>query len=245
MSSIITNLTEIAASLNKISEHSEQIYWLSNSDMTKLLYINPAVDKVFGRSRNLLYKNIRESWLDYVLPEDVQHPHPFEAMAEQVEKLGAKARFDITYRIKRSDKQVRWLVDRGAPICDATGIVIGISGIVVDVSEDKKILEHFAAELPEISRKTVVIQSLLQKIQEGMHLQNNVYKSVPSLTNRELQCIMYLMKGYRNKLIAKHMMVSPRTIEYHIENIKKKYNYNNISQLIDRCWQAIEQDDCI
>jgi DNA-binding CsgD family transcriptional regulator len=61
----------------------------------------------------------------------------------------------------------------------------------------------------------------------------------PLLTQREKQCLTYLAKGYNSKQIAKKLSISPRTIEFHLDNIKLKSGCATKSQLIERLAEKI------
>lgn len=47
-------------------------------------------------------------------------------------------------------------------------------------------------------------------------------KSSLQLTKREMQCLELIDKGYSAKIISKELLLSPKTIENHINNIKQK-----------------------
>ncbi len=73
-----------------------------------------------------------ETWVKAVHPDDRQRA---------VETLAAAWRdgrdFSTEYRVLRPDGTVRWIIDRGRRTCDATGRVIGMAGINVDMTERK------------------------------------------------------------------------------------------------------------
>lgn len=56
-------------------------------------------------------------------------------------------------------------------------------------------------------------------------------------TQRELHCIRLLMLNYSNKMIAKHLNISVRTIESHFDNIKNKLKLSSKSLIISHCIQ--------
>lgn len=61
----------------------------------------------------------------------------------------------------------------------------------------------------------------------------NIHKN--KLSERELDCIFYLLRGYTMKEIAKSLAISPRTVETHLETIKVKLNCSSRSQIIEDC----------
>ncbi len=54
-----------------------------------------------------------------------------------------------------------------------------------------------------------------------------------SLTPRESECLIFIMRGYTAKEIGKSMNVSSRTVECHLDNIKEKTGYLTKSRIID------------
>lgn len=54
------------------------------------------------------------------------------------------------------------------------------------------------------------------------------------ITQRELQCLYYLCKGFVLKQIAHALKISPRTVEHHINHAKTKLNCYHRSDLIKK-----------
>lgn len=63
-------------------------------------------------------------------------------------------------------------------------------------------------------------------------MDNNV-----TLTPQEFNCIHFAIRGMTAKMIAKKMNISPRTVEFHLKNLKNKFNVQSkfelMSKLID------------
>src|SRR6185437_15188103 len=123
-------LEDIGSFLGKLAEKSESVYWLSSADFKKIQYISPAYEKIWGRNRDILYKE-PELWITYLHPDDVVGHHPIHAMAERVEKEGPSARYHESYRIIRPDGEIRWIIDQGFPIYNVDGQCCGITGVAV------------------------------------------------------------------------------------------------------------------
>ena len=60
------------------------------------------------------------------------------------------------------------------------------------------------------------------------------------ITDRQQQCLSLVAKGYTMKSAAKKLMISPRTVEHHLQNIKEKYKIKKKNQLIDLWNELIE-----
>ncbi len=60
------------------------------------------------------------------------------------------------------------------------------------------------------------------------------FSSIPNneLTQRQLDCLYYLVKGMAMKQIAKELSLSPRTVEHYIDAIKQKLNCESRVELI-------------
>lgn len=57
------------------------------------------------------------------------------------------------------------------------------------------------------------------------------------LTNRESECLFYLIRGKSAKSIAKILNISFRTVEVYLENLKIKFNCKTKSDLIEQAIQ--------
>ena len=138
------NKTKINLSLHdlgdffaKFTEHSEHVYWISSPDFKKIQFISPSFERIWGRPREELYTN-PESWITFLHPDDVINYHPIHEMAKKVALLGDQARYFENYRIIRPDGEIRWIMDHGFPICNEKGECLGVTGIAIDVSAEKR-----------------------------------------------------------------------------------------------------------
>ncbi len=61
---------------------------------------------------------------------------------------------------------------------------------------------------------------------------------VVNLTSREVTCVILLLRGKTAKEIAKAMVISHRTVEEHLTNIKKKVGCWSKSQLISYIYES-------
>lgn len=95
--------------------------------------------------------------------------------------------------------------------------------------------ENFILEFQEKASNTLKIAKKLKFSidNESLIAQDRLYRRYFGdiyLTNRELQCVNYLIRGKTAEEISIILNISKRTIETHIENLKRKFNcYNQFS----------------
>jgi PAS domain S-box-containing protein len=125
-------LLESQARFQQIAEAIRDVFWLTNPWRTSITYVNPAYEKVWGRSCQSLYSDAR-SWLEGVHPED--RPRVRQFFAQPVSDAG----YEQSYRVVRPDCSVRWVLDRGFPVQESGRATHRVVGIVQDITERKEL----------------------------------------------------------------------------------------------------------
>jgi PAS domain S-box-containing protein len=118
----------------QIAESIHEVFWISDPDKSRMLYVSPAYAVIWGRSEQSLYDDPK-SFLDAIHPEDRQRIT--EALATQ--SIGG---YHEEYRIVRPDGAVRWIRDRAFPVRDAQGRIYRITGIATDITERRYTVER-------------------------------------------------------------------------------------------------------
>jgi PAS domain S-box-containing protein len=113
----------------QLTENIHEVFFLTTPDVSQMLYISPAYEKVWGRSMQSLYDHPK-SWLDSVHPED-RH----RVIASLKQHLYNKRDFEEEYRIVRPDGLVRWVWVRAFYILNQAGLPERVAGIAEDVTE--------------------------------------------------------------------------------------------------------------
>lgn len=70
----------------------------------------------------------------------------------------------------------------------------------------------------------------------SLPLQGSKENKASSLSHRERECVRYLSHGLTAKQIARVLKLSPRTVEFYIENAKKKLVCHNRIELIAKAY---------
>ena len=88
----------------QMAESIEDVFWLSAPDRSRMFYVNPAYEKIWGRSRDDLYAHPRD-WIEAIHPEDR------ERVAQSL--LGrTEESWEWSYRVIQPDGAVRFIRDR-------------------------------------------------------------------------------------------------------------------------------------
>jgi len=91
--------------------------------------------------------------------EDVIHPDDQAKVWDDVqEAIEDGEPFELTYRIKTEDGQIKWVWERGRNVTDSDGEIIALEGFITDITESKRRERRFEA----IFNNTYQLTGLLQ-----------------------------------------------------------------------------------
>src|SRR5690349_16633723 len=130
----VEDLAESRERFKQLAENIHDVFFLIDADASRVHYVNPAYEEIWGRSRESLYQQPR-SWADAIHPDD--RPQASEKFAEGL-KTGE---FDYEYRIVRPDGSVRWIHVRGFPIYNEAGILYRTAGVAQDITPHREMQE--------------------------------------------------------------------------------------------------------
>ena len=120
----------------QLAENLDQVFWMLDIGMNKVLYVSPAFEKVWGRSPGALYQD-RDWLLETVHPEDRDR---FTALLAKVTSGSAEE----YYRIVRPDGTVRWIHDRAFVVRNPEGEPYRVAGIAEDITAQRELEEQLS-----------------------------------------------------------------------------------------------------
>jgi PAS domain S-box-containing protein len=183
----VKSLRESELKFRQLAENASEVFWLADNDIGKILYVSPAYEKVWGRSRRSLYEQPM-SFAQGI------HPADQERILAGLEKLKRGESYEEELRITRPDGTVRWIRDRRFPVCNEHGEFYRVAGFSEDITERKSAEERLAVEhavtralaelvsVPDTSKK--LLQIFCQSFQWDL---GELWLVVP--TSQVLRCI--------------------------------------------------------
>ncbi|MGC3960081.1 MAG: PAS domain S-box protein [Verrucomicrobiota bacterium] len=147
-------LRESENRFRQLAANVQEVFWISDPRKSKVLYVSPGYERVWGQSCASLVKNPK-SWISNLHPEDRER---VQAAARDKQIIGD---YDEQYRIVRPDGAVRWIRDRAYPVRNAEGAVERLVGVAEDVTERKLAAD---ALRDSETRKRAIMESALDAI---------------------------------------------------------------------------------
>jgi PAS domain S-box-containing protein len=161
-------LRESEERFRQLAENIDDVFWITNAESTEIIYISPAYHRVWGRTRESLYRS-PQSWMEAIHSDDK------EQVIATLRHRGSGP-LDLTYRIVRPDGSIRWIRDRRFPVRNDHGAVVRFAGIAEDITETKqteKQFEYFAELLQGLSHRLFEIQE-----EERRHLARELHDEI-------------------------------------------------------------------
>jgi PAS domain S-box-containing protein len=115
----------------QLAENIRDIFWTIDP-RGRAVYISPAYEEVWGRTRQSLHEHPTTIWGDSVHPDDRAR------MAEPFDRLHRGVPTDCEFRIVRPDGSGRWVRVRSFPLKDERGQVLRVAGVCEDITERKR-----------------------------------------------------------------------------------------------------------
>jgi PAS domain S-box-containing protein len=142
----------------QLADNIEQVFWISYPDLSRVLYVSPAYERLFGRPRETIYED-PSSWEQGVHPDDVQRIREFVLRQE----AGLPAGTEL--RVVRPDGSVRWAWAQSTPFVSSSGEHL-VAGIVHDVTERKEREE--GRVLHAIAQRDALVREVHHRIKNNL-----------------------------------------------------------------------------
>ncbi|HWQ33352.1 MAG TPA: PAS domain-containing protein [Blastocatellia bacterium] len=138
-------------------ENTRQIVFLADAVSGRVIYVNPAFEKISGHPCQSLCEQ-PESWLEIVHPDD--QPRVRAARASLTRSSGG---FILEYRILRPDGTIRWLRNHTFPITDETGWISHVVGVAEDITDRRQTEEQLRASGEQLRQFAARVESVREE----------------------------------------------------------------------------------
>jgi len=128
--------------------------WLWDA-RTNRVHWDEALERVFGLEPGT-FGGTYDAFLELIHPDDRAH------VIERVDEAGRNSSdYEVEFRIRRRNGEVRWIDDRGQILSDASGRRIGITGVCWDSTERREAEQELRASS---ARQRAVLETALDGI---------------------------------------------------------------------------------
>jgi PAS domain S-box-containing protein len=218
-------LEETEKRLSGIVNTIDDVVWSidMSSDM-KIIYLSPAIKKVFGREF-VEFKENKNLWIQCIHPDDKS------TMADSFLQLKSAGTFDSERRIIHPDGSIRWVRDRGYNIYDVAGNVIRVDGIISDITKRKMVEES-------LRESEVLFRAIVENSHNAICILNE-HGKITWINNRMIEISHYS----REQLLNADSFISFIASES-IDFVKRNF-YNHLKGLPFEpvyCFQFLRPD---
>jgi PAS domain S-box-containing protein len=146
---------------HQLAEQSSDVFWFSSADPERVIYVSPAVERIWGVSAERFCAD-PQAWQHSIHPDDRARAQAM--FASWIE--GGTAKCEHEYRVVRPDGSIAWVLDSGTTIRDSSGGIVGWSGVVKDITErrlaDERLREQ--ASLLDKARDAIIATDISHRI---------------------------------------------------------------------------------
>ncbi|MDB5386443.1 MAG: Blue-light-activated protein [Planctomycetaceae bacterium] len=117
--------------IKELTANVHQVLWTIDARESKILYISPGYEEMWGRSCQSLLDN-PHCYLEGV------HPLDQEMMRREDAAMYSTGHIDVEFRVLRPDGSVRWVWIRGNPVTEQDQIV-RLVGVIEDITKQRQL----------------------------------------------------------------------------------------------------------
>ncbi len=191
-------LAESEARFEQVTDHIDQVIWITDPAKGKMLFLSKAYEALWGRS----LRSLQDDPLSFVM---AIHEDDRQRVIDSF-PLQSQGSYDIEYRvIAGSDGLTRWVRDRAFPVPDANGTITRVVGTVTDITEQKRLWEQTQEALSR-QAATAEIVRVISKASAGTE---PIFDAIAATARRLCDAATCIVLGYDGKLLDVVAVDSP------------------------------------
>lgn len=225
-------------------QHPSAILWVRSKDYQRQIYIGPNFEKVWKRPVDLIYDK-PDSWNSFLYSDDKHHIiQEINNRISTPDQTNSK----LLYRILDSESNINYIMDEVFMLIDEHNQHVGYMGYSIIMSDrewhdiynagvicrDDHQQNKMRKNLVDVIKKELKVNAISVKYNENKKpLKDKAlfdtskivlkHQGKPIiLTPREAECIAHLIAGKTAKQTAAALKISPRTVLFHLDNMRLK-----------------------
>jgi two-component system, cell cycle sensor histidine kinase and response regulator CckA len=117
---------------SQLADNIDEVFFVMGAEFKKTFYINPAYERIWGRSRQSLHED-PESFMEAVPSDDRVRFQAYIGRIQRGEEAGK-----LEFRVVHPDGKTRWVLSHAVAIRNEQGEVYRISGIALDITDSRE-----------------------------------------------------------------------------------------------------------
>lgn len=185
-----------------LAENINEMFWLASPDRKTMHYVSPAFETIWGRPRSDVYADPMAFFA--TTPAEDQD----RILADHAEQAQGhfQDNYEMEFRIRRPDGEMRWISARYVPVRDEAGRVYRVAGVSADIT-DRKRTEQERLQNERMQREALVrevhhrIKNALQGVVGLLRLQTDKYPQLGGTLQTAVSQVMAvaLVHGLQGK----------------------------------------------
>ncbi len=178
------------------------------------------------------FKNVRQTYLNQVQYE-IQRQHIFDRFCLKVKH--EKYEESFMFFISQHDYPKNLYINNLEIFNHFRFYFLDKAHQLIQKAENNILIKPYRQDRSIEMDQTTSIKKIINKMDIRHYY---IFDKETYLTKQQMFCAAYMMHSYSAKQIAKALNLSPRTVENHIEIIKRKFNFQERSELIKELFSA-------
>ncbi|HEX8394411.1 MAG TPA: PAS domain S-box protein [Longimicrobium sp.] len=154
----------------ELAEHVREVFYVMDPDQSRVLYVSPAYEQVWGRRRDTLYTQPWE-WVEALHPDDRERVRA----AVNDRELGT---YDEEYRIRTPEGEERWVHDRAFPVRATDGRILRFVGFAAEITARKRAEQALVRARDELERRVDERTAELAQAVEQLRASEREYRGL-------------------------------------------------------------------